>query len=132
MLKKTLLKLSSWLAVVPVLLFPVSVANAFTAGLAGNQANTTLISGKTAGVGTQDLPVLIGNGINILLGALGVILVVVIIYAGVMYMTAGGEDEKVKKAKKMIMQSVIGMILIIAAYSISSFVIAQLTTVTNA
>jgi hypothetical protein len=43
-----------------------------------------------------------------------------------MYMTAGGDPGKVDKAKKMITEGIVGIVIIIAAYSISSFVIDAL------
>ena len=75
---------------------------------------------------TLSLPVLIGRFIQILLGLTGIIFLVIIIYAGIMYMTAAGDPGKVDKAKKMITQSIIGLILIVGAYSISAFIIDQL------
>jgi len=42
-------------------------------------------------------------------------------------MTAAGNDEKVKKAKELIIESVIGVIIVIAAYAISYFVISTTT-----
>lgn len=73
------------------------------------------------------LPALIGRGLAVLLGLIGIIFVVYIIWAGIMYMTAAGDDTKVKKAKAMITQSVIGIIIMVGAYAISNFVITQLT-----
>ncbi|MCX6714246.1 MAG: hypothetical protein NTX72_00330 [Candidatus Uhrbacteria bacterium] len=68
-----------------------------------------------------------GRGLAVLLGLIGIIFVVYIIWAGIMYMTAAGDDTKVKKAKAMITQSVIGIIIMVGAYAISNFVITQLT-----
>lgn len=77
----------------------------------------------------DDLASLIGTIINSLLGLLGVILVVLMIYAGFLWMTAAGNEEKVKKARGIMTNAVIGMIIIFAAYAITGFVI---TAVTNA
>ena len=68
----------------------------------------------------QDIIVLI---INTILGLLGVIFLVIIIYAGFLWMTAGGNDEQVGKAKKLLINSIIGIIIIVAAYAISYFVL---------
>lgn len=68
----------------------------------------------------------IGSMIKILLGLTGVIFLVILVWAGIMYMTAAGDPGKVDKAKKMITQCVIGLIFIVGAYSISSFIITQL------
>lgn len=54
---------------------------------------------------------------------LGTIFLGLIIYAGYLWMTAGGESEKVDKAKKLIFQAVIGLIIVLAAYSITLFAI---------
>ena len=42
-------------------------------------------------------------------------------------MTAAGDESKVKKAKSMLVTSVIGIIIIMSAYALSQFVIGQLT-----
>ena len=126
MLKKNLSKIGAYVGTLPVLLLPLSVSAALS-------DNTTYLgqvqSGGAATAGQAELPKLIGQLISVILGILGIILVVYIVQAGIMYMTAGGDTDKVKKAKTMITQAVIGMIIIVAAYSISSFVITQLTTI---
>ena len=77
-----------------------------------------------------DLPTVIGSVINVLLGLLGVILVVLIIYAGFLWMTAQGNEDKVKKAKSIISNAVIGMVLIFAAYALTQFVLTNLINAT--
>ncbi len=93
--------------------------------LKASAASTAGAAGVTSG--NTDLPKLIGNMIGAALGLLGVILVCIIIYAGFLWMTAQGSEEKVKMAKKMISNAVIGMVLIFAAYAITNFVIDSLT-----
>lgn len=73
----------------------------------------------------QSLGEVVGGYINAALGLLGVILVVLIIYAGFLWMTAGGNADQVKKAKQLILNAVIGMIIIFAAYSITNFVLTN-------
>ncbi len=65
---------------------------------------------------------LLGNLINVVLSVLGVVLLILVIYAGTLWMTAGGDSGKVDKAKALITNGVIGLILILAALSISTFV----------
>jgi sterol desaturase/sphingolipid hydroxylase (fatty acid hydroxylase superfamily) len=72
------------------------------------------------------LPVRIGNIIQVILGLLGVILVLIIIYAGFLWMTAGGEEKNVDKAKDWIKNAVIGLVIIMSAYAITSYVITRL------
>ncbi len=81
------------------------------------------------------LPVLVGNIISAALGLLGVVMVVLIIYAGFLYLTAAGDDKKVDTAKAIIKNAIIGAVLIFTAYAITSFVVRELTrdrTVENA
>ncbi len=65
----------------------------------------------------------IGQIIQIVLSLLGVIFMVLLIFGGIQWMTAGGNDEQVKKAKSVIVRSIIGLIIILLAYIISIFVI---------
>ncbi len=85
-------------------------------------------SGYTSG-GTTDLPTIIGRVIGVALTLLGTLLLAYIIYGGFLWMTAGGEEKNVIKAKEMIKNAVIGLVIIVAAYAISTFVITQLKTV---
>lgn len=64
--------------------------------------------------------------IKAFLGLLGIIFVVLIILAGYNWMTAGGDEEKVTKAKKMITRAIIGIIIIVGAYAITYFVFSRI------
>jgi len=102
------------------------VANAQGA-LANLQGSLNSTAGS-AGLTSKPLPQLVGSFIAAALGLLGVILVVLVIYAGFIWMTAQGNDEKIKKAKGMITSAIIGMIIIFAAYAITNFVVGALVT----
>ena len=54
---------------------------------------------------------------------LGIIAVCVILYGGFMWMTAAGNEDRVDKAKQMIIAGAIGLVIILAAYAIVNFVI---------
>lgn len=75
----------------------------------------------------SNLIVLVGNIIQVILGFLGIILVVLLVYAGFIWMTASGDSGKVQKAKDIIYQAVIGLLLTVGAYAISLFVINSLS-----
>ncbi len=64
--------------------------------------------------------------INFFLGLLGLIAVAFLIYAGVLMVTAGGNEEQVGKAKKIITYAVIGIVIIILSYTIVTFVTSVL------
>lgn len=57
------------------------------------------------------------------LSLIGIILVVIVIYAGFLWMTAGGNEEKVTKAKKWLTNAVIGIVITMLAYAIAEFVL---------
>jgi len=73
-----------------------------------------------------DLVAIIFRLIQYLLAFLGVVAIMVILYGGYTWMTAAGNDEKVGKAKKILIAGVIGMVIILLAYAIAGFVIARL------
>lgn len=60
------------------------------------------------------------------LGLLGVIFIILIVIAGYNWMTAAGDEEKIKKATNTIRSAIIGLLIIIAAYSITYFVFQNL------
>ncbi len=72
---------------------------------------------------------IIAGIIRVIMGVLGVIVVLIILWGGFIWMTAGGEPDKVDKAKKMIYSGIIGLIVILAAYAIASFVMSSLTSI---
>lgn len=80
------------------------------------------------GIPKSDILTTIGTIINVALGLLGVVLLVITIYAGFLWMTAQGNEEQVTKAKGMITNAVIGLIITLAAYSITDFVVQNITT----
>ena len=64
--------------------------------------------------------------INYFLGLLGLIAVAFLIYAGILMVTAGGNDEQVTKARKVIMYAVVGIVIILLSYTIVTFVSSAL------
>ncbi len=87
--------------------------------------------GSATGLGTGNLQDTIGYIIRAALGFLGIIAVVIILIGGFKWMTAGGTEEKVEEAKKLIIAGIIGLAIILSAYAIASFVIDQLVTATT-
>jgi len=61
--------------------------------------------------------------INPVLGLLGIIFVVLMLYGGYLYLTSLGKEEQIKKSKQLIVSAIIGVIIIIAAYAITAFVL---------
>jgi hypothetical protein len=104
---------------------PATLQNA--AGFLGEAAGA-----QGAGYAAPKSPsIIIGTIINDVLIFLGVIFLILTIYGGFLWMTAGGNEETLKKAKKWIINAVIGLIIVLAAYSITSFVVGQIISSTT-
>ena len=67
----------------------------------------------------------VGKIIRIVLGLLGIIFLALTVYAGFLWMTAAGNDEQAGKAIGILKTGVIGLIIILASYSITYFVLDQ-------
>ena len=88
---------------------------------------------KAAGlpIGEADPVLVAATIINVVLGLVGVLAVILIIYGGFSWMTAAGNEEKITKAKKVLSGAIIGLIIIMASFIISSFIVKNLKTVTS-
>lgn len=53
----------------------------------------------------------------------GVIVLVYLVYAGYTWMTAGGDSDKVTKAKETISRAVIGLTIVLLSYAIVAFIV---------
>ncbi len=109
-----LFKQFALLLVLVVLLAPASglaqlKAPANTFGLPGAQGST---------ISTE-----IGRYVNVFLGVVGLIAVVFLIYGGFRYITSAGNEESAEAAKKIISNSIIGLIVIIMSYIIVTVII---------
>ncbi|MEK7131274.1 MAG: hypothetical protein AAB797_00880 [Patescibacteria group bacterium] len=87
--------------------------------------------GSAIGLPATDIRVVVANIIRTALGLLGIVALVLILYAGYLWMTAGGEDDKISQAKKILFNAVIGLAIILSSYAIASFVISKLVDATT-
>ncbi|HLC89407.1 MAG TPA: hypothetical protein VJG65_00425 [Patescibacteria group bacterium] len=87
--------------------------------------------GTYTGLGTKDLRESVMTIVNVLLGFLGIIAIIVILYGGFVWLTAGGNEEKVSQAKKIISAGIIGLVVIFTSYAIAQFVINALIEATT-
>ena len=108
-------------------LFFSSLCNASTQTNLRNQMNTAGTKAwGTVPSGQNSLAGIIQVVVSAFLGLLGIIFLVLIIYSGFNWMTAGGDEEKVTLAKNTLTRAIIGLVIIIAAYSITYFVFSSL------
>ncbi|MDD5291267.1 MAG: pilin [Patescibacteria group bacterium] len=87
---------------------------------------------NTIGLGAKDPREIAASIINIALGFLGIVAVIIILLGGFKWMTAGGNEDKVEEAKKLIFAGIIGLIIIMAAWGIAKFVVNALYEKTGA
>jgi len=73
--------------------------------------------------GDRDVREVAVDIVRYLMTFLGIIAVVVILLGGFKWMTAGGNEDKIGEAKSLIMAGIIGLIIILAAFAIVTFVI---------
>jgi len=80
-------------------------------------------NGLNGTLGETDPRKMVGSIINVALGFMGVIAVIIILIGGFKWMTAGGNEDKVAEAKKMLGYGVIGMVIVLAAWGVATFVV---------
>ncbi|MFA6410024.1 MAG: hypothetical protein WCW26_00400 [Candidatus Buchananbacteria bacterium] len=83
---------------------------------------------SSSGLQPRSIGRIVSYIIKMLLALLGVIFIVLTIYAGLLWMTSAGNDEKIGQAKKIIIAATIGLALVLSAYAITVFVLDQLVS----
>lgn len=103
------------LAVAPV------VAYAQTSKLLEYSGASTVLP-HVAGLGTNSIGSIAASIISTIMLLLGLVMVVLIIYAGILWMTAQGESDKIDKAKKTMNNAAIGLMLVVSSMSIANYI----------
>jgi hypothetical protein len=124
---KTALLLFLSICLVPQLVFAAGIAPELKGEILEGTAKTIGDTvGQTGELNVIDIRTVIAKIANALLLFLGVLFVAFLIYAGYLYMTAGGDTEKIEKALRIIKATVIGVVIVIVSYSITYFVFSEL------
>ena len=87
--------------------------------------------GSQLGLGNADLKTVVINVIRWALGLLSLLAVSYVIYGGFLWMTAAGNEQRIEKAKQVILQACIGIVIILLAWAIVYFVMKTAKGVTN-
>ncbi|MEK7648162.1 MAG: hypothetical protein AAB384_03990 [Patescibacteria group bacterium] len=77
---------------------------------------------EKAQLGENDLRETIGEIVRVVLGFLGLLAVLLVLWAGFLWMTATGNEDQIGKAKGILISAVIGLIIIMSAYAITTFI----------
>ncbi|MFA5995657.1 MAG: hypothetical protein WCW27_00115 [Patescibacteria group bacterium] len=72
------------------------------------------------------------NMMNLALSLLGGLCLVLLIYAGFLWVWARGEEEKITQAKDIIKGTVIGLLIVLASLGITQYVFVQVANITGA
>lgn len=117
---KKLKRMIAGLLVVPFVAL-AAAAPAMAAGL-----NDGMNAARTSDMAqTSDPDSVVTSVVNIILWVVGVLAVVMIVFAGIKYITSNGDSGKVQSAKNTIVYSVVGLIVAIFAWAIVNFVVEQ-------
>jgi len=112
--------------------FGVFAVTAYAQNTAGLTSGETGIQyGEYTGLTGTDIRITIANIIRVALGFLGMLAILLILYAGFIWMTAAGSEERVQRAKQILTSAVIGLVIIIAAFAVVSFIMGRLLGVVS-
>jgi len=75
----------------------------------------------------SDPRIIVTRVIQIALTFLGIIALFLIMYAGVLWMTSNGDEDKIDRAKQTLRSAVIGLAIILSSWAIATYVISRLT-----
>ncbi len=96
-----------------------------------NAIDLGITYGQQTGLGTDDIRLIIARIIRAVLGLLGIISLSLILYAGYTIMTAMGNEEKVAQGKKILINTVIGLAIILSSLAITQWIINALMKATG-
>ena len=84
-------------------------------------------TGKHIGYNAQDtVYVVVNKVVSAFLGIIGILFFGLLMYGGIRWMLARGIEEHTTKAKEAITAAIIGMIIVVAAYALTSFIFKRL------
>lgn len=112
------------LAIAASVLPPISNAQVLT-NTKDLQSMTQTV-GNTAGFTDMEVGDLVSGVISVVLGLLGVVFLALTVVAGFQWMTASGNEEQVKKAQSSMKNAIIGLVIVLAAYTITYFLFKAL------
>lgn len=82
--------------------------------------------GESSGLPEQDLPELLARIISWIIGIIGIVLVALFVYGGVVYATSAGNEDRIEMGKKIMLYAIIGVLVIAIAFAVSRYVVQAL------
>ena len=93
-----------------------------------DQSMLTSIAGKAGVADTGNVESLSGTIIKAILSITGLIFLILMVYAGMLWMTARGDEGQVDKSKEIIQAAIIGLAVTVSAYAITVFVTSRFSS----
>lgn len=79
----------------------------------------------------RDLPTAINTIFQVVIAASGAIFVLMFLFGGIQYLTSAGNEEGSAKARKLLVDAIVGLIIVLAAYALGTWILAQLGLSSN-
>ncbi|PKM91168.1 hypothetical protein CVU82_03915 [Candidatus Falkowbacteria bacterium HGW-Falkowbacteria-1] len=112
--------------IIPLLfLFCFFVQNVFASGNLSSAFKPSKVGWSASKMGfnvsanTQSVEGVVGIVISAILSFLGIIFLAYVIYGGVLWMTASGNDQQVEKAQRIIKHATVGVLVVLISYGLS-------------
>ncbi|MDD5527904.1 MAG: pilin [Patescibacteria group bacterium] len=116
-LLKSIFAVSVWLSLCP--------PTAFAAGILptenGQKTGTCTSPNGCGNYSLNDILQVAVNVSNWILGSIGAIALLFFVYGGFVFILSGGNEEKVREGKTILMNAIIGLVIVFASYLIIQF-----------
>ena len=111
------------------------ISTAHAAPLSDSFFNKIRSVGEKTFDSSQGIPlapeIVVGQVLSYIFGFLGIIFLILAVYGGWQWMTAQGNEEQVTKARKVVMDGIVGLLVIVLAYTLTNVIIDAIITKTG-
>jgi hypothetical protein len=136
---KVLIVIAALTVSAPVVVMPVqayatcsgNISNKITQGINATRGSTTQLSCGTGGSLTSGISTLAVKIVNLFSIIVGIVSVIMIIYAGFRYVTSGGESNSISSAKNTLIYAIIGLVVVVLSQLIVHYVLNTAQSVTT-
>jgi len=112
--KKIIIAISTWLVLLPPIAFAEGI-------LPPESTKGNCGSSNCGNYSLNDFLVLLINVANWILGVVGAVALLFFVYGGFVFILSGGSEERVSSGKKILLNSIIGLAIVFASYTIIQF-----------
>lgn len=99
----------------------IFAAMRYVLGSANAEKASVTIGSEQIAIIKTDIDLMVLNAIQWVIGVVGLVAAIFVVYGGIGFMTSAGDPGKLSKARRTIMYSMIGMVIVAAAFGIVGF-----------